>query len=62
MNRYIKMSTEELEDELEEAKESLAESKKRAKITCNLVDVIDETIKIDKVVNSRLDYVDNVTS
>lgn len=62
MNRYIKMSTEELEDELEEAKESLAESKKRAKITCNLVNVIDETIKIDKVVNSRLDYVDNVTN
>lgn len=62
MNRYIDMSTDELEDELVYAKKNLKDSKKRAKITCELVDVIDETIKVDKVVNGRLDYVEeNIT-
>lgn len=59
MNRYIEMSTDDLEDELVCAKENLKDIKKRAKITCELVDVIDETIKVDKVVNERLDYIED---
>lgn len=58
-NRYIKMSTDELANELDDARENLNDSKRRAKITCELVDVIDETIKIDEVVNSRLDYIED---